>query len=367
LRALFASSTLAVTAASLLVACGSHAPAEEKPRPVRTVEVRYDGAPDTSRYFGSVRARFEIDQGFRVSGKVLERRVDVGQTVREGDVLAVLDDADYRLTEQAISQQLDAATARALQAESDARRLEALKVDGSVSESDEEHAQSELRTSRAAAEAETRRLALARNQVKYTVLRASSDGVVTNVRLEVGQVVAVGEPVIAIANEEQPEIVVDVPEAHLEGFKSARFSASLASAPDDQFEVLLRELSAQAAAQTRTYRARLKPATPRTLPLGATATLVAERVSSGRHVAVIPASAITQHQGKPALWTVRRRGAEPVGTVEIVHVTVHGYRSDDILISGPASGALVVTAGVHKMAPGLRVALPASAQAATIK
>jgi RND family efflux transporter MFP subunit len=367
LKALFASSAIAVIAASLLVACGARAPAEETLRPVRTVEVSYDGAQETNRYFGSVQARHEVDQAFRVGGKVMERRVDVGQTVREGDVLAVLDDVDYRLTEQATRQQLEAATARARQAESDWQRLEALKVDGSVSESDEEHAWSALLTSRAAAEAETRRLALARNQVKYTVLRASSSGVVTSRQLEVGQVVAAGQPVIAIANEAQPEIVVDVPEAHLAAFRTARYRASLASAPDELFEVALRELSAQAAAQTRTYRARLNPTKPRTLPLGATATLISESVSQGQPVAAIPASAITQNQGKPALWAVRRSSAEAVGTVELVPVAIHGYRNDQILVSGPAAGTLVVTAGVQKMAPGLRVALPAATQTTVAK
>jgi len=360
LKALFALSAVAMTVASLLAACGSHAPAEETLRPVRTAEVRYDDARDTSGYFGSVQARYEVEQAFRVGGKVMERRVDVGQTVREGDILAVLDDVDYQLTEQATQQQLEAATSRARQAESDWRRLQALKLDGSVAESDEEHAQSELLTSRAAAEAETRKLALARNQVKYTILRASSSGVVTSVRLEVGQVVAAGQPVVAMANEGEPEIVVDVPEAHLTAFKTARYRAWLASAPEDRFEVVLRELSAQAAAQTRTYHARLKPATPRTLPLGATATLVAERVSSGPPVAAIPASAITQSQGQPALWAVRRSGAEPIGTAELIQVTVHGYRNDDILVSGPPAGALIVTAGVQKMAPGLKVALLSS-------
>jgi hypothetical protein len=47
-----------------------------------------------------------------------------------------------------------------------------------------------------------------------------------------------------------------------------------------------------------------------------------------------------------------------VGTVDLVHVTVHGYRNDEVLLSGPPAGALIVTAGVQKMAPGLRVALP---------
>ena len=74
-------------------------------------------------------------------------------------------------------------------------------------------------------------------------------------------------------------------------------------------------------------------------------------------VASIPASAITQSKGQPALWIVRRAGSEPAGTVELVPVVVHGYRNDEVLVSGPPAGAFVVTAGVQKMAPGLRVAL----------
>ena len=118
----------------------------------------------------------------------------------------------------------------------------------------------------AAAEAEARKLELARNRLKYTVLRASRSGVVTAVRFEVGQVVAEGQPVVSIANHGEPEIVVDVPEDHLAAFKTARYKASLASAPEQSFDVVLRELSPQAAAQTRTFRARLKPATPAAAP-----------------------------------------------------------------------------------------------------
>ena len=315
-----------------------------------------------SRYFGSVQARREVDQAFRVGGKVLERRVDVGDSVRQGDVLAGLDAVDYRLAEEAARQQLEAALTRVRQAESDWKRMQELKLDGSVSEFDDEHAESALRTARAAAEAEARKLDLARNQVKYTVLHAQSGGVITAVRFEVGQVVAAGQPVVQIANQGEPEIVVDVPEAHLESFKKARFTAWIASAPDDKFTVELRELSAQAAAQTRTYRARLKPATPRTLPLGATATLVTQRDVEGEVLASIPAAAITQSKGQPALWIARRAGNEPIGTVELTPVEVHGYRNDEVLVSGLPAGALVVTAGVQKMSPGLRVALPSEGQ-----
>ena len=119
-----------------------------------------------------------------------------------------------------------------------------------------------------------------------------------------------------------------MPEDQLAAFKKAHFKASLASAPDEHFEVALRELSPQAAAQTRTYRARLKPVSARPLPLGATATLVTDRVVSDVQVAAIPATALTQANGQPAVWVVKHAGKEPVGSVELMPVAVHGYRND---------------------------------------
>ena len=204
---------------------------------VRTVELRYDKAREANRYFGTVQARHEVDQGFRVGGKIAQRKVDVGQSVREGDVLAVLDDVDYRLAEEAASQQLVASKAQARQAESDRKRLEALKADGSVSAADEEQAQTRAQQTKAAAEADERRLELARNRLKYTVLRAPRSGVVTVVRAEVGQVVAEGQPVVSIAAQGEPEIVVDVPEDHFASFKKAQYKAWLATAPGETFEV----------------------------------------------------------------------------------------------------------------------------------
>jgi RND family efflux transporter MFP subunit len=356
LKTLTSAALMPLPIAALLAACSPATPPVEVLRPVRTAELRYDDAREANRYVGTVQARHEVDQAFRVGGKVAQRKVDVGQAVREGDIIAILDDNDYRLAEEAARQQLVAATAQARQAESDRLRFEALKGDGSVSAADDEHARSGAERAQAAAEAQARNLELARNRLKYTVLRAPISGVVTAVRFEVGQVVAEGQPVVSISRQSEPEIVVDVPEDHLGSFKAAQFKAALASAPDDKFDVVLRELSPQAAAQTRTYRARLKPAVARKLPLGATATLVAERKAGEAPVAAIPSGAITQSKGQPAVWAVHRAG-DAAGTVELIGVTVHAYRNDEVLVSGLPAGALVVTAGVQKMAPGLRVAL----------
>ena len=346
----------AISIAAILSGCSDKPPAEPL-RAVRTVQIRYDKAPETDRYFGSVQSRYEVDQAFRVGGKVVSRKVDVGQKMRQGDVIAVLDDTDYKLAVEAAQQQLAAAQAQARQAESDRKRLDALKTDGSVSPSDDEKAQSNAQTTHATAEADARKLDLARNRLEYTTLRASQEGVVTSVKFEVGQVVAEGQPIVSIAKEMEPEVVVNVPEDQLSAFKSSLYKAWLASAPDQVFDVVLRELSPQAAATTRTFRARLKPATPRALPLGATATLVVERPAGENAAAVIPAAAITQSKGKPAVWVVRPEGTEGVGKVDLLPIAVQGYHNDDVLVSGPSPGDLVVAAGVQKMAPGLKVAL----------
>lgn len=351
---------LAAPVALLVAACSPDKPPEAL-RFVRTAEVRYDRAQETNRYTGTVQARHEVDHAFRVGGKIMARKVDVGQTVREGDVLAVLDETDYRLAEEAARQQLNASLTTLRQAESDRKRNQELIGDGAVSTSEDEHTQSRAQVARAAAEADARKLELARNRLQYTVLRASRSGVVTAVRAEAGQVVAEGQPIVSIANPGESEVVVDVPEDQVATFKTARYQASLNATPDQTFEVALRELAPQAAAQTRTYRARLKPVTPRPLALGATATLVAQRVAGETAVAPIPAAAITQSKGRPAVWVVRRAGSEPAGTVELTEVAVHGYGNDEVLVSGLPAGALVVTAGVQKMAPGLRVALAGTA------
>lgn len=347
----------ALAAVAMLCACSPQQPTVQAPRPVHTVEISYDNAREVHRYMGTVQSRHEVDQAFRVGGKVVQRQVDVGQIVLEGEVLAVLDDNDYRLAVEAARQQWAAADELARQAESDRKRLSALKADGSVSAADDERAHTTAQTAQATAEAEARKLELARNRLKYTVLRASRSGVVTTVRFEVGQVVAEGQAVVSIANPGEPEIVVDVPEDHLAKFQQASFKASLASAPNETFAVELRELSPQAAAQTRTFRARLKPLGTRSLPLGATATLVAERELTNSTVALVPATALTQSNGQPALWMVMPAGDKAEGRVELVQVSVLGYRNDDVLISGPQAGARVITAGVQKMAPGMTVAL----------
>ena len=115
----FVTAASAATLITLLCACSEPAPSTSALRPVSTIALHYDSLRNSHRYFASVASRYEVEQAFRIGGKVQERKVDVGQVVNEGDVLAVLDDTDYLLAEEAARQRLDAAKAAAWQAEAD--------------------------------------------------------------------------------------------------------------------------------------------------------------------------------------------------------------------------------------------------------
>ena len=101
---------------------------------VRTATVQTAGA-DTRSFTGTVSARVQSDLGFRVAGKVLERRVDAGQTVKRGQVLMRIDPVDLKLATLAQEQAVIAARARAQQTAQDEQRLRDLRGTGAISAS----------------------------------------------------------------------------------------------------------------------------------------------------------------------------------------------------------------------------------------
>src|SRR5712664_3878663 len=85
-----------------LVACGEKTPADPRTAAPLVRAAAVQGAVSASRTFtGTVAARVQSDLGFRVSGKVLERLVDTGQTVKRGQVLMRIDPVDLKLAVRA--------------------------------------------------------------------------------------------------------------------------------------------------------------------------------------------------------------------------------------------------------------------------
>jgi multidrug efflux system membrane fusion protein len=179
--------------------------------------------------------------------------------------------------------------------------------------------------------------------------------VVTALTVEVGQVVAAGQPVARLARAGAHEVKIDVLENALDSVRTAKqLRIRLWSAPDAHYVGTLRELSPVADAASRTYSARVSFQQPdAAVQLGMTAT-VEVGAASASSLSVAQA-ALFKVNGQPQVWVVdRKTGKVAARTVRLGEL--HGERV--ALVAGVAAGEWVVTAGVHKLAPGQQVLPP---------
>lgn len=326
----------------LLAGCSKpEAPAQ----PLRTVRVmKVDGAAVSGSltFPGEVRARYESRLGFRLGGKLVERRVDVGAAVKRGQVLARLDAQDASLNAA------QAEAARAL-ADAEAKRYRDLRAKNFVSQAVLDAKETALKT--AAAQA-----GVARNQAGYTTLVADRDGVVTAVEAEAGQVVAAGQTVLRVAEGNEKEVVIAVPEGDVEKVRGAEgFSVGLNSLPGRNWAGRLRELSPGADPATRTFAARIAVVeADDSVRLGMSAR-VAAKVSAGDTALRLPLSAFFTRNDQANVWVV-----DPATqTVALTKVETDGVAGNEMRVkAGLLPGQLVVTAGASLLQPGQKVRLP---------
>ena len=244
-RALAVVIVIAVLAA--LAACGQQAQPPEVIRPVRTLVAGYGATDAANVYPGEVKPRIESRLGFRVGGKLIDRRVDVGQTVKAGEVLARLDAQDLALAQTAARAQLDAARTDLALAEADFARYRDLYAQNFIGKAELDRRQATLDGARAKHEQAQANYRSQANQAGYAVLVADAPGVVTAVEAEVGQVVAAGTVVVRIARSAAKEVAFSVPEDRIDALRGARRAqVTLWALPVRTYDARVREIAAAA-------------------------------------------------------------------------------------------------------------------------
>jgi RND family efflux transporter MFP subunit len=352
--------SLALLVSVALVACSRSEPVPEPVRAVRVMTVSPQSAGGAYEYAGEVKPRVESRLGFRVGGKMVRRSVDVGEAVKAGQVLAQLDPQDLRLGQDAARAATAAAQANVDQLAADYRRYKDLRDQGFISSADLERREMSLKTARAQLDQAKAQSDVQSNQAAYAALVADASGVITGVDAEAGMVVAAGAPVVRLAHDGPRDVVFSVPEDKVETIHA------LASHPgrlkvrlwgDAQAQVrdaTLREISAAADPLTRTFlvKADLGDAPAGSnWRLGQTAT-VTVALPAVPGVAKLPLSALKEEQGRTVVWIVDRQTM----TVATRPVQVAGADGNEAVVSdGLAPGLVVVTAGVHVLAPGQKV------------
>ena len=307
------------------------APAKAAPiRPARVQEITLRSQTQRLTLAGTVVPRYETTVGFRVPGKIVERLVEIGGRVTSGQPIARLDTADHKLALDNARAALAAADAEAVRARADLERYVGLKGTAAFVPQMLDQRQSLANAAQARLEQAKAQLDTAANNLAYTTLAADSDGIVTALMIEVGQVVAAGQQVAKIARLDELEIRVDAPEQRLAMLSGAeRITYELWSEPGVVRGASLRELAPMADAMTRTYAARFTiTERPALVAMGMTATLTLER-GTQEQVAEVPLTAIFQQGTGPAVWVVDKAS----GTLSLRPVTIARWRDDSALIS----------------------------------
>lgn len=338
----------ALAIAPVLVGCDPADSARDiKPpaRPVLVTTIRYRPAEEPHGFVAVIRPRVEFDLAFRVAGKVARRLVDVGQRVKAGDVLARLDDADFRLQLAQAGAEAKAAAAALEQARADEKRSRDLRRAGWQPQAAHDRTATAVEEAQGRLTRAERAGELARNALDYAALVAESDGIVTATSIEPGQVIGVGQAAIRVARLDEKEALIAAPEQWLERIRSGRALLTLWSDPSKRHEARLRELSPVPDAATRTYAARFSLVDPDpALAFGMSATLTITD-SASPPVALVPLTALVDRGHGPGVWTV-----DAAGRLGFAAVSVLGYGTSEARISGGvAEGTRVVALGAHKL------------------
>ena len=343
-----------VVAALVVAGCAKEAPPREVIRPVQLAPVVVGTMAETAVFAGEVKPRHETDLAFRIGGKIVERRADVGAAVKKGQVLARLDPADVALQAQAAEAAVAAARTESDFARAELERYQNLYRQKCVSESALDGKQNAMLAAGARLQQAQANLAVNRNQTGYATLVAPDDGVVTAVTAESGQVVAAAQPVMKLARTDEREVAIAVPENRIGELRAAqRIHVVLLANPRRPFSGRVREISPAVDPVTRTFAVRIAvPDADASLGWGMTANVAAVAAGAGQS-ALIPLTAIYHEaNGKPAVWVYDADARN----VSLRAVELGPYREDGVVITrGLNHGEWIVAAGVNKLQPGQSV------------
>jgi RND family efflux transporter MFP subunit len=285
---------------------------------------------------------------------MIERPVNVGDVLKAGQVVARLDPQIQQNALKSAQGNLSSLKAQLIDARLDFGRQQELVKDGWTPRAKFDTARQKLETIQAQVDAAQAQVQIADEQLSYTVLSADASGAVTAKGAEPGEVVRAGQMIVQLARQGGRDAVFDVPEQLIRtGPRDPLVQIALTNDPTVRATGRVREVAPQADATTRTFQVKvgiIDP--PEGMELGSTVT-GSIKLSAPPGVE-IPASALTEAIGRPAVWVVDPQSK----TVSLREVDVLRHDPATVVISqGLEPGDLVVTAGVQTLRPGQKVRL----------
>lgn len=322
---------------------------------VRTQTVGTSSNTNNFDYPGEVRGKYESNLAFQTAGKIVQRHVNLGDSVKAGQVLLEIDPRDVAQIVSANSAVLASAQSQAELAEKNAQRFAELYANGAVSKATMEQYQNQANAARAAVQQAQAQLTGSSHQLEYTQLIADHDGVISALNGEIGMVVSAGTPLVTLVQKGEHEIQIFIPENQLKQVALGQKALIKFWAIDNLIvNGQITEIAPMADPITKTYKVRVAlNQEPPTVKLGMTAKV--SLVLGETDALTISSKAIYQAGDTPQVWLVQDN------RVKLIPVTIAGYEGNNIIVtSGLKPGDKIVIGGINKLAEGQEVRLEES-------
>lgn len=333
---------LAAVAISGLALAGCAEKAKTQGKKKVKVETLYVGSTNLDEakdYVGTIEAKMGSTLSFEIAGNITSIRVDEGDRVGKGQVLATINPTTVKEAHRA-------ALAALKQAEDAYKRFQPLHRSGTISDMRWVDIESKLEQAKSAE-------SIARQQLSHSTITAPFAGVVAAKDVDLGTYVLPGQSVLKLANVAQVNAKVSVPEAEIShlhvGDKVRLTVAALGGAV---FYGTISEKGIDANPISHTYDVKVGIANPRgrLLPGMVCNASVESGQASPTHIIVPPQSVELDVDNSRFVWTVVN------GKAHRQPVTTGDFEGDGVIVlSGLKAGDQVVVNGQQKVSEGMEV------------
>jgi len=338
---------LIASAATLLTACDKQKSTEAKVKIVETVVAASAPIAQSNTITGEIDARVQSDLSFRVSGRIIERQVDVGQAVKAGQVLAKIDAEEQKADLDVAKANLASAQAQETQAQLAYTRQQNLLKTQVTTRAAVDQAQETLLMAQGSVKSAQAQLETAQDALSYTELKADADGIITARNAEVGQVAQAASQVFTLAHDGPRDAVFAVYESMFLGRKlDDNVNVSLISDTAKPNNGVIREVSPTIDATTGTIKVKVDVGDATGMRLGAP--VIGTFRSASRNGIELPWSAMASAAGQPAVWIVN----PATSTASIHPIEVSSYGTGRFTVrSGVSPGDIVISQGSKFLRP----------------
>lgn len=338
--------------------CGEEITEDEKSiRSVRTITVVEPASGKLRRFSGTIEAATISRLSFEVSGNVNEVKVDTGQQVTKGQILATLDPESLELEVEAAESNLRSADVELQDAQRELERLEGIA--DLVSRQAIDQAQTAVERARKNRSYMATRVNIALRDLDRAVLHAPFDGTITRRDVDPFQEINRGQILFEVHASEAMEAAIKVPESEIqEVYLGMPGQVTITAVSGEPFPSVVTEI-AQSAGEANSFpvRVTITESNDQIRP-GLTAEVTMILGDNAEDLAyLVPLTALVAGSGKSPQYFVYL--FDPAtSTLKKTPIDHGGIRDDNIAVtSGIKAGDIVAVAGVSFLRNGQKVRL----------